>query len=107
MRGRTVPESKIVIEGDFNYDDKGLSSSSVRFVADYAEYEQQQSEEAPTANPKTRLEQISTAAYTIYDSFSSKGSYTQSELIEATGLRQGTVSKALRSHVRASSTSEG
>ena len=93
MRGRTIPESKIVITGSFDYDAKGLTSSSVTFVGDFADYQPPQEE--TSGKPKTRLEALSTAAYSVYEQIGRK-EVTQAEIVQLTGLSQGTVSKSCK-----------
>ena len=93
MRGRTIPESKIVVSGQFDFDNKGLVSSSVSFISDFATYEAQKQDNRE--KPKTRLELLTTPEYTIYSAFQHCNQLSQSELMNATSFNQGQVSKAL------------
>ena len=96
LRGRTIGETKIVVNGQFDYPKGKLQSARLKFVGTSEEYaaQQQQEETAKSKNVKTRFESLSDSEIDVFNKIGSKRNGLEQKYIPGS---KGTVSKALKS----------
>lgn len=95
LKGRTVPETKIVLRGNFVYSDTTLTSIKLDYVGTHKEYlaERMAQKEANASGVKTRGECLSDAIFDVFNFISSKKAGVEQRYVPGA---KSTVSEALK-----------
>ena len=95
LRGRTIGETKIVINGEFSYPKGKLHSASLKYVGTSEEYkaQQQQEDNDRSKKVKTRGDCLSDAEFEVYNHIGSRRGGAEQKHIPG---NKGTVSKAIK-----------